>query len=83
MAQDILDYYCPYYLSITKDKSGQMFCYKKTYNKAYYDYDPTVYDEWHHITPICMFGSLEDLRKPEFSIEYVASPSTNHDIGWC
>ena len=25
-------------------------------------YDPSVYAEWHHLTPLCMFGSVERLE---------------------
>jgi len=25
-------------------------------------YDPDIYAEWHHLTPLCMFGSVEDAR---------------------
>ena len=26
------------------------------------EYDPDIYAEWHHLTPLCMYGSVEDAR---------------------
>ena len=59
MAQDVLDGKCPDFLSSAADKKWAAVLLQM-YKEACYD--PSVYAEWHHITAICMFGSIVDLR---------------------
>ena len=59
MALDILDGDWPDLLSSADDKKWANVLLQM-YKEACYD--PNEYGEWHHIAPLCMFGSIEDLR---------------------
>lgn len=88
MAQDFLDDDCPYCLSTTKDKKWVSVLLQKNIQQgvlwlwsyclwwmAPYHSNMHVWVAW----GLAQYIQLE----PEFSIDYVTSPSTNHDVGWC
>ena len=59
MVQDILDSNYPYCVSTANNRKWANVLLQM-YKEACYE--TSVYAEWHHITPICMFGSIEDFR---------------------
>ena len=59
MALDILDGDWPDLLSSVDDKKWANVLLQM-YKEACYD--PNEYGEWHHIAPLCLCGSIEDLR---------------------